>query len=169
MARGEGGGAAAEGRGRRLAKPGGRRTSRLLRARATNGGSIPFVPGLVGRQARSLRTRACAREPRRHPSLSPFVRLWPKRRRWQQELPPGVPRLGKRNQVKVAPGRSAAVGGRVRGSGDRAAPPRVPSRRSRERSAGEEARSGETSGQGMHVPSAAVAGERRVGRALRFL
>lgn len=73
MARGEGGGAAAEGRGRRLAKPGGRRTSRLLRARATNGGCIPFVPGLVSRQARSLRTRACARGPRRHPSLSPFV------------------------------------------------------------------------------------------------
>ncbi|KAK2494103.1 hypothetical protein MC885_017932, partial [Smutsia gigantea] len=151
LARGEGGGAAAEGRGRRLAKPGERRTSRLLRARAANGGSpLPAHPRLGPRTAPpplpeplceavaetaavAAGAAAVGAEAGQEESNLP---------RWAEELGALAPAQPLRGCPLAAPGNDQQVRRR-------------------------EAR--KPSGQGMHVPSAAAAGERRAGRALRFL
>lgn len=103
------------------------------------------------------------------PSL-PALFVRPQRRR-RRRRPPRVPWVGDRNQVKVAPSRSATVN-RMSGCRDaRAVPLGSPPRGSRERSAGEEAQRAQEpggGGRGLHVPSVAAAGERGDSGALRF-
>lgn len=134
------------------------------RSRQGEQGSFPFVsrPRLPG--------GSCPAHPRLcpPPAPPPFVRRRrPRRRRWQQQS--RVPRLDEKDQVKVEPSGSAAVGGGVLGCWR----PRGPSSGAltAPRSDRQVRKCGtrEPSRRGMHVPSVAAAGERRAGRSLRVL
>lgn len=169
-ARGEGGGAAAEGGGRRLAEPGRRLTSRLLPARTANRGSFPFVswPRRQG-GPRLAHRRLC---PRTAPPPFPeplceaaaeTAAVAARLHRWCPRWARGIKLKLRRASLRWWAGE---FGGRWGPRGPSAGAPRLlGSDQQQVRRRGTR----EPGGQGMHVPSVAAAGERRAGRALRFL
>lgn len=169
-ARGEGGGAAAEGGGRRLAEPGRRLTSRLLPARTANRGSFPFVswPRRQG-GPRLAHRRLCPRTAP-PPLPAPLCEAAAETAAVAARLHRWCPRWARGIKLKLRRASLRWWAGEFGGAGARASLPRVPlaslgSDQQQVRRRGTR----EPGGQGMHVPSVAAAGERRAGRALRFL